>query len=144
MRDVRSLPPAGVAIASILAAGLWALQTRSWRRPELHVKNRDDRQDQTDKPSIAYWRDHSAGASRRRATPMPRGSRPSTAAFTRSGARNASEIVILTWRMLHLLRAAICSTLVTVPATISSSQRRPRAIDATSVARVSARMGRRS
>jgi hypothetical protein len=38
-------------------------------------------------------------------------------------------------------RAAICSTLVTVPATISSSQHRPRAIDATSVARVSARTG---
>ena len=75
---------------------------------------------------------------------MPRGSRPSTAAFTSSGARNASEIVILTCRMLHLSRAAICSTLVTVPATISSSRRRPRAIDATSVARVSARIGRRS
>ena len=103
-----------------------------------------NRQDQIDKPSIAYWRDHSAGASRRRVTPMPRGSRPSTAAFTSSGARNASEIVILTCRMLHLSRAAICSTLVTVPATISSSQRRPRAIAATSVARVSARMGRRS
>jgi hypothetical protein len=34
------------------------------------------------------------------------------AAFTSSGARNASEIVILTCRMLHLSRAAICSTLV--------------------------------
>ena len=43
MRDVRSLPPAEVAIASVLAAGLWALQTRSWRRTELHVKNRDNR-----------------------------------------------------------------------------------------------------
>src|SRR5438067_2332258 len=31
------------AIAPILAAGLWALPTRSWRRTELHVKNRDDR-----------------------------------------------------------------------------------------------------
>src|SRR5260370_25746060 len=38
MRDVRSLPPAEVAIASILAAGLWALQTRSRRRAELHIK----------------------------------------------------------------------------------------------------------
>src|SRR6266566_771851 len=75
---------------------------------------------------------------------MPRGSRPSTPAFTSSGARKASEIVILACRMLHFSRAAICSTLVTVPATISSSQRRPRAIAATSVARVSARMGRRS
>ena len=49
------------------------------------------RQDQIDKPSIAYWRDHSAGASRRRVTPMPRGSRPSTAAFTSSGARNPTR-----------------------------------------------------
>jgi hypothetical protein len=32
--------------------------------------------------------------------------------------------------MLHFSRAAICSTPVTVPATISSSQRRPRAIAA--------------
>jgi hypothetical protein len=31
-RDVRSLPPVEVAIASILPPGLWALQTRSWRR----------------------------------------------------------------------------------------------------------------
>src|SRR5439155_27178680 len=64
----------------------------------------EDCEVQIDKPSSAYWRDHSAGASRRRVTPMPRGSRPSTAAFTRSGARNASEIVILTCRMLHLSR----------------------------------------
>src|SRR6266571_1283248 len=105
MRDVRSLSPTEVAIASILAAVLWALQTRSWRRAEFHMK---DRPVQMDKPSIAYWRDHSAGAWRRRATPTPRGSRPSTAAFTRWGARNASEIVILTCRMLHLSRAAIC------------------------------------
>ena len=32
--------------------------------------------------------------------------------------------------MLHLSRAAICSTLVTVPATTSSSQRRPRVVAA--------------
>src|SRR5438034_7139314 len=89
--DVRSLPLAEVARASILAAGLWALQTRSWRATELA---HEDCEVQIDKPSIAYWRNHSAGASRRRVTPMPRGSRPSTAAFTRSGARNASEIVI--------------------------------------------------
>src|SRR6266446_1460946 len=36
--DVRSLPLAEVAIASILATGLWALQTRSWRATELHMK----------------------------------------------------------------------------------------------------------
>ena len=39
---------------------------------------------------------HSAGTSRSRSTPIPRGKRPSTAARTRSGARNASEIVMLT------------------------------------------------
>ena len=49
----------------------------------------------------------SAGASRRRVTPMPRGNRPSTAACTSLGARNASEIVILACRMLHCSRAAI-------------------------------------
>ena len=86
---------------------------------------------------------HSAGASRRRVTPMPRGNRPSMAACTSLGARNASDIVILTCRMLHCSRAAISST-QTVPATISSSQWRPRAIDATGVARVSARIGRAS
>src|SRR5260221_6024319 len=96
MRDVRSLSQTEVAIASILAAGLWALQTRSWRRLELHMPRiggttvagrghdsvdfgcrslgsanpflapggvaHEDRQVQIDKPSIAYWRDHSAGA----------------------------------------------------------------------------------
>ena len=51
--------------------------------------------------SIWCWRDHSAGRSTRRVTPMPWGSRPSIAARTRSGARNASEIVMLTLRALH-------------------------------------------
>jgi hypothetical protein len=32
---------------------------------------------------------------------MPLGRRPSTAALTRSGARKASEMVMLTWRTLH-------------------------------------------
>ena len=52
-------------------------------------------------PSASNCWLHSAGASRSRSTPMPRGKRPSTAARTRSGARNASEIVMLTWRTLH-------------------------------------------
>ncbi len=47
-------------------------------------------------PRVSNCRLHSAGASRSRSTPMPRGKRPSTAALTRSGARNASEMVILT------------------------------------------------
>ena len=73
---------------------------------------------------------------------MPRGSRPSIAAFTRSGARKASEIVMLTWRTLHLSRLAMLSTFAFASATSSLSQRRPRAIDAIKVARVSDRIGR--
>ena len=42
---------------------------------------------------------------------MPRGNRPWTAACTSPGARNASDIVMFTWRMLHPSRAAICSTI---------------------------------
>ena len=66
--------------------------------------------DQPIRPSIAVWRDHSTGASRRRVTPMPRGNRPSIAAFTRSGARKARDIVMLTWRTLHPSRLAMRST----------------------------------
>src|SRR5260221_3649044 len=91
MRDVRSLPPAEVAIASILAAGLWALQTRSWRPAGIA---HEDRQDQIDKPSIAYWRGHPGGGTPQRGAPMSPRPRPSTATLTRSGARDASEDVI--------------------------------------------------
>ena len=48
------------------------------------------------KPIRSNCSDHSAGASRKVATPMPRGSRPSTAALTRAGAMNAIDIVMLT------------------------------------------------
>ena len=41
--------------------------------------------------------DHSIGASIRRVTPIPRGSRPCIAAVTRSGARNASELRQVGW-----------------------------------------------
>ena len=41
------------------------------------------------RPSIRCWRDHSAGRSLSRTTPIPCGSRPSMAALTRSGARKA-------------------------------------------------------
>jgi hypothetical protein len=47
-------------------------------------------------PSASNGRLHSAGASRSRSNLMPRGRQPSTSALTRSRARNASEIVILT------------------------------------------------
>ena len=48
------------------------------------------------KPNLSNWRDHWAGASRKLATPMPRGRRPSRAALTSAGAMKASEIVMLT------------------------------------------------
>jgi hypothetical protein len=94
-------------------------------------------------PSIWSWRGHAIGASNRRATPIPCGSPPSTAAWTRLGARNASEIDILTWRLLQACREAIPS-IVAAPASISDSHCRPRAIAVTSFARVSERIGRAS
>ena len=71
---------------------------------------------------------------------MPWASWPSIAALTRSGARKASEIVMLTLRMLQPSRFAILSVFAVAWAISSLSQRRPRAIDATSVARFSERM----
>jgi len=56
---------------------------------------------------------------------MPRGRRPSTAALTRLGARKASEMVILTCRVLHFSRAQSSAIVVTRPETTSSSHRRP-------------------
>ena len=47
-------------------------------------------------PSASNCRAHSAGGSRSRSMPIPRGRRPSTAALTRAGARKASEMVKLT------------------------------------------------
>jgi len=94
------------------------------------------------KPSISRCLDHSAGKSVRRATPMPYGSLPSTAALTRSGARKASEIVMLTFRTLQSSRFAMLSVVMDAFVASSSSQRRPRAIAATNVARVSERIGR--
>src|SRR6266478_2072843 len=64
------------------------------------------------------------------------------AAFTRSGARKAREIVMLTFRMLHRSRFAMLSAFAFASARSSSSQRRPRAIDATRSARDSERIGR--
>jgi len=93
-------------------AGLFARVVSGIRKPVpgagIAIATR--RPDQPMRPSIAVWRDHSTGASRRRVTPMPRGSRPSIAAFTRSGARKASDIVMLTWRTPHFSRLAMLST----------------------------------
>src|ERR1700681_3505120 len=56
-------------------------------------------------PSVSNCWLHSVGGSRSRSMPMPRGRQPSTAAFTRLGARKAREMVILTCRTLHCSRA---------------------------------------
>ena len=66
---------------------------------------------------------------------MPRGRRPSTAALTRLGARKASEIVMLTCRMLHFSRVQSSMMLVTRPETTSSNHRRPLAMALTRCAR---------
>ena len=94
------------------------------------------------KPSISRCLDHPAGKSVRRAMPMPYGSRPSMAALTRSGARKASEIVMLTFRRLHRSRFAMRSVVSDASIVSSLSHRRPRAMPATSVVRVSERIGR--
>ena len=57
------------------------------------------------------------------------------AALTRSGARKASEIVMFTFRTLQPSRPAMLSVFAVGSAVSSSSQRRPRAIDATRIAR---------
>ena len=89
------------------------------------------------KPGIWCWRDHSAGRSQRRATPMPRGRRPSITALTRSGARKASEIVMRSFGRC-IPRALLCPLRLLLDRTrVCASQRRPRAIDATKIARVS-------
>ena len=56
-------------------------------------------------PSASNCRLHSAGASRSRSTPMPRGKRPSTAALTRSGAPRAGGARVLLFGALQLLRS---------------------------------------
>ena len=55
---------------------------------------------------------------------MPWGSRPSMAALTRLGARNASEILMLTLRALHPSRLAMLSAVAFGLVVSSSSQRR--------------------
>src|SRR5262249_3378000 len=82
------------------------------------------------RPSRANCSDHSAGASRNAATPMPLGNRPSTAALIRPGPMNASEIVMLTWRTVG--RAAGESAVV-----VPGSDQRPTCV------RLAADIGRR-
>jgi hypothetical protein len=120
------------ACVSSLLKRTWSL--RSFREPlSLPAKSRfpetetgfaetqfESRINRLKRPSIWCCFDHSAGKSARRATPMPRGSRPSIAALTRSGARNANEIVMLTFRVLHPSRVAILSV-VAVTSVVSSS-----------------------
>jgi hypothetical protein len=68
---------------------------------------------------------------------MPCGRRPSIAALTRSGARKASEIVMLTLRTLQPSRVAMLAAFAVGSAMSSLSQRRPRPIDDTRRARFS-------
>jgi hypothetical protein len=72
-------------------------------------------------PSASNCRLHSAGGSRSRSMPMPRGRRPSTAALISLGARKASEMVMLTWRTLHFSRSQSAAMVVTRPEITSSS-----------------------
>ena len=67
------------------------------------------------------------------------------AAFTRSGARKASEIVMLTFRMLHRSRLAMLSAFAFTSARSSSSQRRCvyRKLDSVIVVMKAAKDGRR-
>ena len=51
--------------------------------------------------------------------------------FDEIGREEGSEIVIFAFRMLHFSRFAMLSGVAVTPAISSSSQRRPRAIDAT-------------
>ena len=72
---------------------------------------------------------------------MPWGSRPSIAALTRLGARNASGILMFTLRALHPLALGNAFRSGFSIGRESSSQRRPRAINATNVARFSSGSG---
>ena len=58
--------------------------------------------DQPIRPSIAVWRDHLTGASRRRVTPMPRGNRPSIAeqpAEQKMAIENFSAMIVSTAKL---------------------------------------------
>src|SRR5262249_31237047 len=67
-----------------------------WMRTPSEICKCEEVDQDRARPSRSNCSDHSAGASRKVATPMPRGSRPSTAALTRAGAMNAIDIVMLT------------------------------------------------
>ena len=64
------------------------------------------------------------------------------AALMRSGARNASEIVMLTLRTLQFSRCAIASTVIAGSVMSSLNHRRPFEIEAIRSARFSDRIGR--
>ena len=59
---------------------------RCWMRTRSEVCKCEKWNQGWARPSRSNCSDHSAGASRKLAMPMPRGSRPSTAALTRAGA----------------------------------------------------------
>ena len=64
---------------------------RCWKRAASETCKCEDRNQGWAIPSRSNCSDHSAGASRKLATPMPRGSRPSTAAFTRENVKKWNQ-----------------------------------------------------
>ena len=118
---------------------LWPRISFSWETETGSLETGStERGVQRSRPNVWCWRDHSAGMSQRRVASTPRGRRPSRAALTRAGDRNASEIVMLTLRGLQSSRRAIVSAVAFESLMSSSSQQRPRAIAAIKVARVGA------
>jgi hypothetical protein len=102
VRNFRSLSRSSPVAGRCPASGLCTRKFHSWQVWIVRGGRSDSNADSRFRdgycglsPSTSNcWR-HS-GASRSRSTPIPRGKRPSTAALTRSGARKASEIVMLT------------------------------------------------
>ncbi len=95
-------------------------------------------------PRALRWSAQVGGKSIKRDIPKPRARVPSIAAWTMSGARNASVIPIRADRSLKFSRAAIVSMPAVLPETISPSHRRAFAMATRSFERASARIGRAS
>ena len=129
--------------------GMILIQLRFLVRTEARWSDRLQRQPRSDAIRLVQAarasdaaRPSSRGRSVRREMPKPRGRMPSAAAWTMSGARNASEMVMRAERSLMPSRRAIASMSSTDPVMISSSQQRPRAMPCSSLERASARIGR--
>ena len=118
---------------------LWHPQTRSWRG-SLSAKAKATSTGQAEHGLLARPFDWSIAQS---GNANAAWQSTFDASLHELGARNASEIVMLTCRTLQRSRFAMLATFAFGSSTSSLSQRRPRAIDVTNVARVSERMGTR-